>query len=168
MLVSRLTLNNDTFPLMYFSYAMKVGVIGSVLLGLSAAKNFNDKRVEFFREAGSGYNVNAFFLSVHLTTLLEQVIMVILTGVVGLWLRNSFNNGFVFILNFIMMDWVVVAWGLLFPLFIPPENVIIVTGCFMAYCGIQFSGQLAPVNFKGVYTMCFNCSIFFKTIFRSN
>merc|ERR1712226_1636737 len=50
-----------------------------------------------------------------------------------------------------MMDWVVVAWGLLFPLFIPPENVIIVTGCFMAYCGIQFSGQLAPVNFKDMY-----------------
>jgi len=126
------------------SYAMKVGVISSVLLGLSAAKNFNDKRVEFFREAGSGYSINAFFLAVHLTTLFEQVVMVVITAAVAQWLRNSFNEGHVFLVNFIMMDWVVVAWGLLFPLFIPPENVIIVTGCFMAYCGIQFSGQLAP------------------------
>ena len=89
--------------------------------------------------------------------------MITITATVALWLRNSFTNGFVFIVNFIMMDWVVVAWGLLFPLFIPPENVIVVTGCFMAYCGIQFSGQLAPVNFKGVYTLRRNWSIFLKT-----
>ena len=134
-----------------------------MLLGLSSAKNFNDKRVEFFREAASGYDINAFFLSIHLTTLMEQFIMVSITALVALWLRNSFNTWNVFILNFIMLDWIVVAWGLLFPLFIPPENVIVVTGCFMAYCGIQFSGQLAPVKFKGVYIMYFNFSMFLMT-----
>lgn len=36
-------------------FSLKVGVITSVLLGLTAAKTLTSKRLEFFREAGSGW-----------------------------------------------------------------------------------------------------------------
>lgn len=39
-------------------FGLKVGVITSVLLSLTAAKAFTSKRLEFFRESGSGWDIN--------------------------------------------------------------------------------------------------------------
>lgn len=132
-------------------FAMKVGVILSVVLGLSAGGNFNDKRLEFFREAASGYDANAYYLALHITTLLEQQVMMLMVSVAIYWMRQSLSKGLSFILNFLLLDWIVIAWGLLFPLFVSPKNVTIVIGLFMAFVGIQFSGQLEPLTFKSMY-----------------
>jgi energy-coupling factor transporter ATP-binding protein EcfA2 len=40
------------------TYPLKVGIILSTLMGLTATKVLTSKRLEFFREAGSGYNIN--------------------------------------------------------------------------------------------------------------
>lgn len=42
-------------------YAMKLGVLISILVALAATKIITSKRKEFFREAASGYSVNAYF-----------------------------------------------------------------------------------------------------------
>lgn len=42
-------------------YGMKIGVITAVLLALTAAKPFTSKRLEFFRESGSGWDINGKF-----------------------------------------------------------------------------------------------------------
>lgn len=128
---------------------MKVGVISGVLLGLSAAKGYTDKRLEFFREAGSGYDVDAYYLALHITTLMEQLVMMFCTSVVVLWSRNTASNGISFILNFFFLDWVVTAWGLFFPIFVQPNSVIVVTGIFLAFFGMQFSGMVDPLLFVG-------------------
>lgn len=43
-------------------FALKIGVITSVLLGLTAAKVLTAKRLEFFRESGSGWSKYPVFL----------------------------------------------------------------------------------------------------------
>ena len=139
--------SSDFFPL--YSFAMKIGVISGVLLGLTAAKGYTDKRLEFFREAGSGYNVDAYYLALHITTLMEQLVTMLCTALAAFWTRNSATNGIAFILNFFFLDWVVVAWGLFFPLFVQPNNVIVVTGIFIAFFGMQFSGMVDPILFRG-------------------
>ena len=53
------------------AYAQKISLVLSVLIALSATKALTDKRVEFFREAGSGYDTTAYFLAVNLFTTLE-------------------------------------------------------------------------------------------------
>jgi uncharacterized integral membrane protein len=51
--------NPRRFSISYFSllirYPLKVGIILAVLVGLKATQIVTDKRIEFFREAGSGY-----------------------------------------------------------------------------------------------------------------
>ena len=56
----------------YLRYGVSVAVIGSVLIALTAVKAITDKRLEFFREAGSGYNCNAYFLAVNVFTTIDQ------------------------------------------------------------------------------------------------
>ena len=53
------------------NYATKISVVVCVLIALSTTKALTDKRVEFFREASSGYSVNAYFLAVNLFSILE-------------------------------------------------------------------------------------------------
>ena len=52
-------------------FGQKISLILSLLIALSATKALTDKRVEFFREAGSGYDTTAYFLAVNLVVTLE-------------------------------------------------------------------------------------------------
>ena len=75
------TLFEKSFPLLFghalrgsalvLNYASKISVVVCVLVALSTTKALTDKRVEFFREASSGYCVNAFFLAINLFSILE-------------------------------------------------------------------------------------------------
>ena len=138
---------------------MKVGITASVLLGLAASKNFTDKQTEFFREAASGYNVNSYFLALHITTFIEHFVMIFITALLSLWYRNSFTDGISFVLNYVFLVWHVIGWGFIFPFVVPLENVSIFNGLFMAFTGIQFSGQLKPVTYQGKFSND-ECSIF--------
>jgi hypothetical protein len=44
--------------------------------------------------------------------------------------------------------WLVVSWSLFIPLVVPPNNVVLGVGFFMAFFGLLFSGALAPVQYR--------------------
>lgn len=52
-------------------YGQKISLVLTLLIALSTTKALTDKRVEFFREAGSGYDTTAYFLAVNLFVTLE-------------------------------------------------------------------------------------------------
>lgn len=132
-------------------FAMKLGIIVSVLLGLMASKSITQYRLEFFREAGSGYNINAYFLAVNITSFLEHSSQMIIAAMAAFWFRDSIGIWYSYYVNFLALMWICVAWGLLIPLIVPPENVVLVVGFFMAFFGLLFSGALPPVEFSTLY-----------------
>lgn len=137
---------------------MKAGVIAAVLIGLTATKSITDKRLEFFREAASGYDVNAYFLAVNIVATLEHFVQAIVASLAAYWIRDSLAGLGNYFMAFLMLTWLCVSWALLFPLVVAPKNVVVVTGFFMAFFGILFSGGLAPVTYDGKvvgnYALC--------------
>lgn len=132
-------------------FAMKLGIIVSVLLGLMASKAITQYRLEFFREAGSGYSINAYFFAVNITSFLEHSVQMIFAAVAAFWFRDSIGIWYSYYINFLALMWICVAWGLFIPLITPPENVVLVVGFFMAFFGLLFSGALPPVEFSTLY-----------------
>ena len=139
-------------------YGLKAGVIAAVLIGLTATKSITDKRLEFFREAASGYDVNAYFLAVNIVATLEHFVQAIVASLAAYWIRDSLAGLGNYFMAFLMLTWLCVSWALLFPLVVAPKNVVVVTGFFMAFFGILFSGGLAPVTYDGKvvgnYALC--------------
>jgi len=110
-----------------------------------------EKRLELFREAGSGYNLTAYYLAVNISSAIEHTIQIILIACAALWLRCTVASVFCLLLSFIMLAWVSTSWSLLFPLFVPPKNVVIVIGFFTVFFGVLFSGLLSPTTFSDIY-----------------
>ena len=50
-----------------------------------------------------------------------------------------------------MLMWMVVSWSLFLPLLVPPNNVVLGVGFFIAFFGLLFCGALAPVMYKDIY-----------------
>jgi ABC-type enterobactin transport system permease subunit len=132
-----------------YRYALKTGVITAVLVGLTAAKAITEKRLEFFRESASGYDINAYFAALNITSGIEHSLQAILAASAAFWLRNSLAHWTSYCVSFFMMAWLCVSWALLIPLLVPPKNVVLVVGFFMAFFGLLFSGGLSPTKYKG-------------------
>ena len=130
-------------------YGVKIAIITGVLVGLTAAKFLTEKRLMFFREAGSGYDVNAYFLSVNLTGMVVHSMQMVICSLFAFWLRDSVAKWHSYYVHFIMLAWLCVSWAMLIPLLVPPNNVVLATGFFMSFFGLLFSGGLAPVMYKG-------------------
>lgn len=130
-------------------YAAKLGVLLSVLISLAAVKTVTQKRKEFFREAGSGYNVNAYFVAINITATIEHSTQCFLCGLCAIWLRNSLSSWYSFLVSFVLVGWIAVSWAFLFPLLVPLDNVVMVTGFYMVLFSLLFSGAIAPVLYKG-------------------
>jgi hypothetical protein len=128
---------------------LKTGVITAVLVGLTAAKAITEKRLEFFRESASGYNINAYFAAINITSGIEHSLQILLAASAAFWLRNSLAHWGSYCINFLMMAWLCVSWALFLPLLVPPKNVVLVVGFFMAFFGLLFSGGLSPVKYAG-------------------
>jgi len=132
-------------------YALKVGVITAVLLGLNASKSITGKRLEFFRESGSGWDINAYFLALNITSTFEHTLQMILAAGVAFWLRDSAASGASTLVNYLMLMWLVVSWSFLIPLLVPANNSVLAVGFFMAFFGLLFSGGLEPVTYETIY-----------------
>lgn len=130
-------------------FALKTGIISSVLIALTALKAITEKRLEFFREAASGYDVNAY--AVNIVSTFEHGVQAIVSAAAAFWLRDSVAGWVSYYVAFLMLAWVCVSWALLFPLLVSPKNVVMVTGFFMAFFGILFSGGLSPVKYQGTF-----------------
>lgn len=111
----------------------------------------SDKKVEFFRETSSGYNINAYFVAVNITSFIEHSIQMILAGFVFVLFRSTISSWWATFLNFIMLGWGCVSWALLFSVIIPPKNLIVVTGFFMSFFSILFGGAIPPFDFEAIY-----------------
>lgn len=132
-------------------YAAKLGVLLSVLLALTATKAITSKRKEFFREAASGYSTDAYFIALNIVALIEHSIQVLISGLCSIWLRNSMAAWLPTLVNFLMVGWIAVGWAMFFPLVVPLENVIIVTGFYMVLFSLLFSGAVPPILYLDIY-----------------
>jgi hypothetical protein len=139
----------DTFVLR--RYTNKCGVVVAVLVGLTATKILTEKRSEFFREAGSGYNIDAYFVAVNIIATVEHGTQVLLASLFALWLRNTIATWYQYCISFLMLSWLCVSWALFFPLLVPPKNVVLVTGFYMTFFGLLFSGGVPPVKLSDIY-----------------
>lgn len=120
-----------------------------MLVGLSAAKILTEKRIEFFREAASGYDVNAYFLAANITSTIEHSLQTVIAAGAAYWIRDSLADWWTYLTTFLMLSWLSVSWALLLPLLVTPKNVVVVIAFFMAFFGLLSSGGIAPVLYSG-------------------
>jgi hypothetical protein len=94
-----------------------------VFLGLTATKIVTSKRLEFFREAASGYNLNAYFGPISILSTLEHSVHAIVSAVFASWIRNPVASNASYYTHFLLLAWVTIAWALLIPMVVPADNV---------------------------------------------
>ena len=128
-----------------------MGIIAAVLIGLQATKILTSKRIEFFREASSGYNINAYFVAVNIVSTIEHSIQAVIAAFFAAWLRDPVANWFSIFVHFVLLAWVCVSWALFIPMMVPPDNVTVVVGFFMAFCGLLISGAFPPTTYEKMY-----------------
>ena len=94
-------------------YLQKLSLVLSLLVALSATKALTAKRVEFFREASSGYDITAYFLAVNVFTTLEVTFkMSKLCFPVTYGVHEYFALLFNFIKLFLLNYLAQLSWGL--------------------------------------------------------
>jgi hypothetical protein len=130
---------------------LKIGIIISVLLGLTAMRIVTDKRLQFFREAGSGYNLNAYFFAVNIMATLEHSVQVLIAAFFAFWIRNPLASAGSFFVHFFLLAWVTVSWALFIPMVVSPDSVVLVAGFFFTFCGLMFSGAFPPIIYRCEY-----------------
>jgi ABC-2 type transporter len=129
-------------------YAAKLSVLLAVLTALSGGKVLASKRKEFFREAASGYNVNAYMGAVNIIVTIEVAVQCAISGVVAIWLRNNLAKWGSLLLQFILVGWLSTSWALLFPMIVPEDNAIMATGFYVVISSLLFSGNQSPILYK--------------------
>jgi hypothetical protein len=130
---------------------MKVGIILCIIVGLSATNTLTSKRMEFFREAASGYNLNAYFFAINIISTFEHSAQVIIAGFFASWIRNPIASNASYYVHFLLLAWLTVAWAMLLPMICPADSVVLIAGFFFAFCGLVFSGAFAPIEYKTIY-----------------
>jgi len=103
------------------SYAMLVGIIMSVLIGLNASKSITEKKLEFYREAQSGVNVTSYYLAASITSTVEQGLLSIIGSVIAYLILKPATSYLVLLWNFFMISWLSVSWSLLLSIIVPCE-----------------------------------------------
>ena len=121
------------------------------MIGLQATKILTSKRIEFFREASSGFNINAYYAAVNIVATIETTIQIFLATCFTVWIRDPIANWISLFIHFVLLVWVCVSWALLVPMIVPPDNVTVVIGFFMAFCGLLISGTFPPMTYDVIY-----------------
>jgi hypothetical protein len=130
---------------------LKVGIILSVLLGLTATRVVTDKRIEFFREAASGYDLNAYFVSINFIAMFEHSMQVAIAAFFCAWFRAPLAGVGSFFVHFLLLAYLCVAWSLLISMVFQADQVILVAGFFFSFCGLLISGAFPPIQYKDMY-----------------
>jgi len=108
-------------------FTLRFGLVLVVLIGLTASKDITDKQTEFFREAASGYDVNAYFLAVNIMSTVEHLTQSFVAALIAWCIRQSVSKWLYFCMSFLALSWFAISWSLLIPLLVPPSNVTIVS-----------------------------------------
>jgi hypothetical protein len=130
---------------------MKVGIILCIMVGLTSTTAITSKRMEFFREAGSGYNLNAYFFAINILSTIEHSINVLIAAVFAIWLRHPIASQASYYIHFLLLAWVTVAWSMLFPMVCSTDTVTLISGFFFTFCGLIFSGAFPPFAYIDIY-----------------
>jgi hypothetical protein len=121
------------------------------LIGLQATRIVTSKRLEFFREASSGYNIDAYYVAVQFVSTVEHSTQIVVLSFFAAWLRDPIANWWSFFAHFLALVWLCVSWALFFPMVVPADNVTVTVGFFMAFCGLMISGAFPPITWKVIY-----------------
>lgn len=132
-------------------YPLKIGIIISVLLGLTAMQIITKKQLQFFREAANGYDLNAYFVAVNIVATLEHSAQVFVAAFFAYWIRNPLASAISFFVHFFLLAWVTVSWALFIPMVVSADNVVLVAGFFFIFCGLMFSGAFPPILYQSIY-----------------
>jgi len=130
-------------------YATKVGTIFAVVMGIVATKTITMYRAEFFRDAASGYSVNAYFWAICFVVTVVHSFQAVAASLFAFYIRNSLAHWYTYVINFIMLSWISASWGMLFPFLVPEKYVIIVTAFLVAFFSLLFCGAITPISFEG-------------------
>eukprot|EP00578_Thalassiosira_sp_NH16_P028307 CAMPEP_0181097656 /NCGR_PEP_ID=MMETSP1071-20121207/11688_1 /TAXON_ID=35127 /ORGANISM="Thalassiosira sp., Strain NH16" /LENGTH=351 /DNA_ID=CAMNT_0023180157 /DNA_START=101 /DNA_END=1156 /DNA_ORIENTATION=+ len=133
------------------NYAMMVGLIVSVLIGLNATKIITDKKLQFYREAQSGASVTAFYIAANITATTEQGFAAAVGSLLAFFVLKPPTSFLSILWNFFMLSWLTVAWALLLAVMVPQDSVTTVVGFFCAFFGLLFNGKVAPGTWKSIY-----------------
>ncbi len=134
------------------NFVAKASTVICVLTALSSIKALTQKRVEFFREAGSGCDINAYYLAVNIFDTLKVSVKMTIAATVTVTFRNTAASPGAMALQFILLGWIASSWGLVFPLCVPPANVVMVTGFFSIFTALLLSGAPStPVEYESMY-----------------
>ncbi|VEU38252.1 unnamed protein product [Pseudo-nitzschia multistriata] len=132
-------------------YPMKVGIVLCIIVGLTATTNLTSKRMEFFRESGSGYDINAYFFAINIISTIEFSIQVLIAALFATWIRNPIASYISYYIHFLLLTWVTVSWSMFFPMVCSPDTVPLVAGFFFTFCGLVFSGAFSPFGYEAIY-----------------
>lgn len=130
---------------------MKVGIILCIIVGLTATTTVMSKRMEFFREAGSGYDLNAYFFAINILSTIEHSIQVLVAALFATWIRHPIASYSSYYVHFLLLAWLTVAWSMLLPMVCSADSVTLVAGFFFAFFGLVFSGAFSPFGYKEIY-----------------
>lgn len=121
-------------------------------IALSTAKNLTDKKTEYFREAASGYNIDAYFLAVMVFNTFEISVKMILAALFSYALRNTAASGWNVLLQFVLLGWLSSAWGFLTPFFSSAGNVVLVSAFISLFSNILLSGKAgSAIEYYDIY-----------------
>jgi len=134
-----------------FNYPMKIGFILCMTVGLTATTTITSKRMEFFREAGSGYNLSAYFFAIYVLLTIESSMQVLIAAFFAAWIHNPIASHASYYIHSLLLAWLTVAWSMLFPMICSQDTVILVSGFFFAFGGLVVSGALSPFEYKQIY-----------------
>jgi len=121
-------------------FTLKMGLVVSIMVAIAAQKPITTKKLEFFREAGSDYNVLAFFLAVTIIFYFDITIKMTFISLVALFFRGTITSSWPFIFNMLTITWSSAAWGIFYSTWASPENVVMLIGMHMVL-GSFFSGN---------------------------
>ena len=132
----------------------QVSVVLVLCVVLSTALVFSEKRNQFFREAASGYDINAYFLAFNCFEMVWVCIKMILASFCCHWIRNSTSQQGALALEFVLLGWISSGWGFVFPLIpmVPTKFVLVSAAIFTSFSSLMLSGNVgALIKFKNIY-----------------
>ncbi len=85
------------------------------------------------------------------STLTLPIYYIIIIEVISYWILQPLQPLFSYAFNFFMLSFVMVGWGQLFALLVPPKNLTLVCGAILLCLNLLFSGVTKPTTFADIY-----------------
>jgi len=134
-----------------FEFCMLQCLLFSVLTTLVSLRSFSDHKLVFFREAGAGYSIAAFYLSQVTLDLLQLGTQAFIVALIHYEVRGTRCS----FLSLVVLYQLVAAfnsgWAYIFALCVPRANVLVFSGIWTACFGTLFGGILSFLTFGDIY-----------------